>query len=233
VKAEGWGTLKGRIVFGGDPPAPKVLAEKGKAPKDPDYCALNAPIVSERLVVDTGTKGVKNALVYLPRPTGVNEDAKKAHSSATVVFDQKSCIFEPHVMALMTGVPVSLKSSDPKNHNINVKLRNSPFNQTIAPGQSVAFTPQSAERMPGAVVCDIHPWMSAWWMVLDHPYFAVTDASGSFEIKSVPAGTQKVVVWQEAVGFVTAPSGDDITIEANGTKDQEFKIDPAKVKQEN
>ena len=36
-------------------------------------------------------------------------------------------------------------------------------------------------------------------MVLDNPYFAVTDDKGNFEIKNVPAGTQKVVVWQEAV----------------------------------
>ena len=51
-------------------------------------------------------------------------------------------------------------------------------------------------------------------MVLDNPYFAVTDDKGNFEIKNVPAGTQKVVVWQEAVakgGFVTPPSGEDVT----------------------
>ena len=56
-------------------------------------------------------------------------------------------------------------------------------------------------------------------MVVDHPYIAVTDAKGNFEIKNVPAGTQKVVVWQEAVGFVTAPSGEDVTIKPNDTTD--------------
>ena len=69
VKAEGWGTLKGQVVFGGDPPTPKVLAEKGKAAKDPEVCAKDAPLVSERLVVDGATKGVKNVLVYLSKPT--------------------------------------------------------------------------------------------------------------------------------------------------------------------
>jgi hypothetical protein len=130
----------------------------------------------------------------------------------------------------MAGVPVTLKSSDPKNHNVNIKLKISPFNSTIGPGQSVPFTPQSAERTPGAVVCDIHPWMSAWWMVLDNPYSAVTDSKGNFEIKNAPAGTQKVVFWQEAVGFLTAPSGDEVTIAANGTTTKDFTIDPAKVK---
>ncbi len=197
--AGGWGTLKGQIVFEGTPPPTKVLQEKGKAAKDPEVCASTEPIVSERLVLDAATKGVKNVLVYLPRPTAVNEEAKSALTGKTVEFDQKKCVFSPHVLGLMTGETVTLKSSDPLNHNVNVKLKASTFNQTIGGGQSFPFPVAQAERTPGAVVCDIHPWMTAIWMVLDHPYFAVTDDKGNFEIKNVPAGAQKVVVWQEAV----------------------------------
>ena len=227
-----WGTLKGRVLFGGDPPPAAVLQEKGKAAKDPEVCAKDGPIKSERLVVDPASKGVRFALVYLPKPTAVNEDAKKAAASAKIAFDQKGCVFEPHVLGLMAGVPVTLKSSDPTNHNVNVKLKNSTFNQTIGAGKALPFTPSDAERTPGQVVCDIHPWMTSWWMVLDSPYFAVTDDKGDFEIKNAPAGTQKVVVWQEAVakgGFVTASSGDDINIKANDTTAKEFTIDPTKL----
>src|SRR6478609_1127621 len=60
TKAEGWGTLKGQVVFAGNPPEPRILAPQGKAAKDPNVCAKDAPIVSERLVVDASTKGVKN-----------------------------------------------------------------------------------------------------------------------------------------------------------------------------
>ena len=67
-------------------------------------------------------------------------------------------------------------------------------------------------------------------MVLDHPYFAVTDEKGNFEIKNVPAGTQKVVVWQEAVGPVTASSGDEVTIAAGGDTTKSFTIDATKVR---
>jgi len=230
IKAEGWGTLKGQILFGGTAPEAKVLQEKGKAAKDPDVCAVEKPILSERLVVDDATKGVKNVLVYLPRPTAVNEDAKKAATAKTVDFDQKHCVFEPHVLGLMAGVPVTLRSSDPKPHNVNVKLKNSSFNSTIG-ANPIPFTPSLAERSPGAVICDIHPWMLAYWMVLDHPYFAVTDAKGNYEIKNAPAGTQRVVVWQEAVknGFVTPPAGEDVIIKANDTTVKEFTIDPGKL----
>jgi hypothetical protein len=227
TKAEGWGTLKGQIVFGGTPPEAKVLQEKGKAVKDPDMCAVDAPIMSERLVVDSGTKGVKNVLVYLPKPTAVNDDAKKSATAKTVTFDQKRCMFEPHVLGLMTGVPVTLKSSDPKPHNVNIKLKQSPGNTTIGADKPYVFTPLGAERSPGNIICDIHPWMSAWWMVLDNPYLAVTDEKGNFEIKYVPAGTQKVVVWQESVkgqGFVTAPVGEDVTIKPNDVTVKDFTI---------
>jgi plastocyanin len=233
VKAEGWGTLKGQVVFGGDPPAAAILQEQGKAAKDPNVCAKDGPIKSERLVVDPAGKGVKFVLVYLPKPTAVNDDAKKAAAAAKVDFDQKGCVFEPHVMAIMAGTPMTLKSSDPVNHNINVKLKNSTFNKIVTAAEPSPFTPSLPERTPGQVICDIHPWMSSWWMVLDHPYFAVTDDKGYFEIKNVPAGTQKVVVWQEAVGFVTAPSGEDVTFKANDATIKEFTIDPAKVRPAN
>jgi plastocyanin len=230
--AAGWGTFKGQVVFEGTPPSAKVLQAQGKAEKDPTVCALDKPIVSERLVIDDASKGVKNVLVYFPRPTAVNEDAKKALTGKTVTFDQAKCIFEPHVLGMMVGETVKLKSSDPVNHNVNVKLKASTFNQTIAGGQAQDYPLTGSERTPGAVVCDIHPWMSAWWMVLDNPYITVTDKNGNFEIKNVPAGPQKVVVWQEFVkgsGFVTAPSGDEVTIKANDTTVKEFKIDASKL----
>lgn len=231
VKAEGWGTLKGQITFDGNAPTPKVMVEKGQAPKNPELCAKDAPITSDRLVVDGGSKGVKNVLVYIPKPTAVNPEAKDAASKASVVFDQEKCVFEPHVLAVMNGAKIDLKNSDPVNHNINSKLKNNPANPNIPPASSQPFATQGPERTPGEVVCDIHPWMKAYWMVVDSPYFAVTDAKGNFEIKNVPAGTQKVVVWQEAVkgGFVTPAAGQAVNVKAGDTTTLDLKIEAGKV----
>jgi plastocyanin len=231
--ATGWGTLKGQVVFGGAAPPQEIMVEQGKAPKNPELCAKDAPIKSERLVVDGATKGVKNVLVYLTKvdPASVNPDAKAAAGKAEVVFDQKNCIFEPHVLAVMAGTKIVLKSSDPVNHNVNARLKvNAAFNPLLGANQEIAYTPASSERRPAQVTCDIHNWMLAYWMILDHPYFAVTDAKGNFEIKNVPAGTQKVVVWQEAVEFVTPSQGEDVAITANQAVSKSFTIDPGKVK---
>jgi plastocyanin len=230
VKAEGWGTLKGRVIFGGTPPEPAVIEAVGKAEKDPTICAKTTPIVSEKLVVNSGNKGVKNVFVYLQRPTAVNEEAKKAVVSQHPEFDQRNCTYSPHALAVMTGETITLKSSDPTNHNVDIKLKNLTQNPLIAPGTSMPITPSAAERAPGLVACSIHPWMQAWWLVLDHPYFAVTNENGEFEIKNAPAGTQKVVVWQEAAGYVTPASGESVNIKPNDTTTQEFTIDPSKVR---
>jgi plastocyanin len=235
VSDVGYGTLKGRVTYDGEPPAVKVLFEKGKAAKDPDVCGKDAPLVSERLIVDSATKGVKNVLVYLNKPTKVSGMAKKAAAAASVVFDQSKCVFVPHVLAVMVNTPITLKSSDPVNHTINAKLKAAAFNKLLAAKAEETYKPIGAERLPAEVTCDIHPWMRAWWMVLDHPYFAVTDDNGEFEIKNVPAGTQKVVVWQEALdkrGFITAPSGDPIVLKANETVVKDFKVEPSRLRGE-
>ena len=235
VKAEGYGTLKGRVTYDGEAPTPKVLFEKGKAAKDPDVCAKDAPLVSERLIVDSSSKGVKNVLVYLNKPTSVSDEAKKATAAANVVFDQTKCVFEPHVLAVMVKTPILLKSSDPVNHNINAKLKSAAFNKLLSAKAEEKYTPMGAERLPAEVTCDIHPWMRAWWMVLDHPYFAVTNEQGEFEIKHVPAGTQKLVVWQEALGnsgFITAPAGEEVVLKANDAVVKDFKIEPSRLRPE-
>lgn len=235
VKAEGWGTLKGQVTLSGNPPAPKELRAKGKAEKDPTVCAKDDPIMNERLVVEGATKGVKNVLVYIPKPSAVNEEAKSKAATAKLEFDQQNCTFKPHVLAVETGTPVELKNSDPVNHNINSRLKNNGFNKLLSGNQRQEQPVNAPERTPGELTCDIHPWMKAYWMVLDNPYFAVTDEKGNFEIKDVPAGTQKVVVWQEAVapnGFVTAPTGEGVDIKANDTTTKSFTIDAGKLRPE-
>ncbi len=225
VTAEGWGTLKGRVSLKGtDPKFPALgLGE------NPSPVCTTQPIPNEKLVVGADN-GIKYAIVYIPKPTKVNEDAKKAAQTATVVFDQDKCVFKPHVLAAMTGAKIKIRSSDAVGHNVDSKVENNSMNSAIGSGQEIDVPLTSAARRPGLVICDIHSWMTAYWLILDNPYFAVTDEKGNYEIKNVPAGTQKVVVWQEGVTFVTPTSGQDIVVAANGETTQDFSVDAAKVK---
>ena len=237
TKAEGWGTLKGRVVYGGETPKTIMLVKQGDTTvKDgvvngKPVCSAEG-IPSEKLIVDPASKGIRYAIVYIARPTAVNPEAKSAAQGAPLVFDQVNCRFVPHVLAGMKGQKVTVKSSDPVGHNINIKLINTKQNVTIQPAQPpTVIDLKAAETRPGEVVCDIHGWMKAYWMVFDTPYFAVTDEKGNFEIKNVPAGTQKVTVWAEAAkgGFVTASgSGEPIDIKADGETTKDFTLDPAK-----
>ena len=103
----------------------------------------------EKLVVNSGNKGVKNVFVYLQQPTAVNEEAKKAAMAKHLEFDQKNCTYIPHALGVITGETVTLKSSDPTNHNVNFQLKNYAQNPLIAPGTTMDVTLDSAERTPG------------------------------------------------------------------------------------
>ena len=230
-----YGTLKGRVVWGGsDVPKPKVLVEKGQAPKDPSVCAKSSSIIGHDLAVDPKTKGVRYVFVYLTKPKGKNPSAEKELLSkeATVEIDQKNCEFVPYASAIHENQPLVLKSSDPVNHNIRMStFTNAAFNQILPPNGQVQLK-LVPERLPIPLACDIHPWMHGYLMVFNHPFFAVTGEDGSFEIKGVPAGEQKIVVWQERVGYVgSTGSGKAVTVKGGGTTNLgEIEVDPSKVK---
>jgi hypothetical protein len=104
-----------------------------------------------------------------------------------------------------TDQVVNVLSDDPVAHNTNVQpVRNTPFNSVIKVnernGVEVKFS--APESLPTQVKCDLHPWMKAYWLILDHPYAAITDADGKFTIKDLPAGDHEFIVWQEGAGYV-------------------------------
>jgi hypothetical protein len=49
--------------------------------------------------------------------------------------------------------------------------------------------------------CDVHPWMRAYAVITDHPYFAVTGSDGSFTIADVPPGTYTLEAWHPELGL--------------------------------
>jgi hypothetical protein len=214
---EGWGTIKGQIVYGGDVPERKKL----NVDKDQQACLKNGPLYSESLVVDSKTKGVRWVVIYLadekdptrplPLHPSVENIAKK-----NVEMDQPCCMFEPHVAVLRQGQTLVVKNSAEVSHNVHLtSLRGPNLNQIVPPSRQLAVPNIKASPSPISVKCDIHTWMQAWVFVVAHPYFAVTAEDGTFEIKNAPAGTYRLIGWNE--GWVlgdTTPNkkGKQVTI---------------------
>lgn len=210
---EGFGTLKGRVVFQGAIPSVPTIEPN----KDTAVCK---PMPSLQIVVNPENQGVANVFVYLERaPRGAPEAAAP---ETDVVFDQKGCRFLPHALVMQANQTVRILSGDPIAHNTHTKPKRQPeFNTLISPNDReglVTFNYSRAEREPVRVICDFHSWMEAWHLPLDHPYGAVTDENGEFTIENVPSGSHEFQVWHEAAQFLKRDAA--YTIQA----DQETEV---------
>jgi plastocyanin len=116
-------------------------------------------------------------------------------------LDQKGCMFEPHVVALMTGQVLHITNSDQMTHNVNGASKNNQrHNESQAAGGTGVDETFPHEEVAIPIKCNIHPWMKAYVAVLASPYFQVTGKDGSFELTNVPPGTYKLTAWHERYG---------------------------------
>lgn len=204
--AADWGTLKGRFVFDGPPPAGATLDVN----KDLECCKVKHK--DESLVVSPDG-GIANVVVYLKTDLkkaklGVHPDYD-ASADDQVVLDNHTCRFEPHVLAMRTSQKLLVKNTDDCSHNTNISpLGGGGINPLIPAGGDIEHKFNRQQNLPVPVACNIHPWMKAYVLPRENPYFAVTDADGNFEIKNVPAGADlEFQIWQESSGYVTGEVG--------------------------
>jgi hypothetical protein len=201
-----WGNVKGQVTVSGDVAPLKLLVTKGDSKvRDSSVCAAE-DVPDESLVVDAKTKGIANVVVWMvKKPAKIHPDLVKS-KEAEVVFDQKGCKFLPHVLLVRTDQKVRVISDDGVAHNTHTyPLKNKQENFIVAPNDRKGVVVPSVnieERLPAKVGCDIHTWMQAYWVILDHPYAAVTNEKGEFEIPNVPVGDHTFVVWQEKAGYI-------------------------------
>jgi hypothetical protein len=209
--AQGWGTLRGRIVYAGDKLPEKV---EFKVDKDTEHCLAKGPLSSEKWVVHPENRGVRWAVVFLRPAKGESlpiHDSLKEPSAKEAILDQPHCTFAPHVLALREGQKLVAKNPDPIPHNVVISGLTNSHNVQVPIGGSHTFTLLNETR-PLKLSCGAHSWMQGYAWVFEHPYYAVTDADGRFEIKLVPAGAQTVVIWHEEAGYAPSPKGQVIEI---------------------
>ncbi|MBI4612466.1 MAG: hypothetical protein HY720_02545 [Planctomycetes bacterium] len=205
--------LRGAVRYAGTPPPRPPLA----VDHDRETCAGH-DLLSEELIVSPDGK-VRNAVVWLE---GVREG--KAWPEGESLLDQEGCVYRPHVTAVGAGRPVKFVNSDPVIHNVNTFPReNPPLNVSLLAkgmGRPVTRTLKLPDEVK--VTCDAHKWMSAWIIVRDSPYFAVTGDDGSYALEQVPPGRYTLVAWHEALGRVER----SVEVGAGATRTEDFDLKP-------
>lgn len=207
-----WGTIKGRIVWdGGEVPRRELINMGGNA--NAAQCMKNGkPPLTETWVVDPKNKGIRWTFVWLAADKGKTlpiHPNLKALKNPSESMDQPWCMFEPHALAMREGQVLVAKNTAQIAHNFRGAGHpavNPGFNLIIPPGGSHKIESLLADRLPIVIQCDIHPWMKAHVRVFDHPYYAVTDENGAFEIKDAPAGKWNLMIWHDT-GWRGGPAG--------------------------
>jgi hypothetical protein len=201
VSAAGDGKITGTVKLDGTAPHMRGIDMS----KDP-YCVKqheNNPAHLETVVVGQDG-GLENVVLYISE--GLSASELSEVSKTLPVFDQKGCMYTPHVLAMDVNQTFKVETSDQTAHNIhpnpNPMTGNIPWNQSQPPGAPPIEKSWKAPEMI-EVKCNIHPWMHGWFAVVKGPY-ATTDEKGDYTISGVPPGNYTVTAWQETYGTQTA-----------------------------
>ncbi len=232
-----WGTLKGQFLYGKEgTKVPK--ASKLTPTKDVQVCGKQ-DLFNEDLLVNEKNRGIANVVLWAYKPTKVHPDYEK-DAKTIVELANKSCRFEPHVLTLRAGQTLRVTNPDPVAHNaLMAFIKNRKNENPMIPvnGQVDVTGFKASELVPMKVSCSIHNWMLGYVLVQDHPYMAVTDKDGKFELKNLPAGKLKVKVYHEKCGYVKTASIDgksaswkrglyNLSLASGKEEEHKYTIDP-------
>jgi len=182
------GTIRGTVKVNGNFPklSPLQISKFKEICKD---------VPNESLIIGPDQE-LRYAVVTLE---GISK-GKAVEKESVHEIDNSRCRFVPHVLAASVGQFVLLKNTDPILHTAHA------YFTAGQPQFNVGLYPSKVSRKPlvspGVVkiVCEVHPWMSAYIVVAEHPYQSVTDIYGEYLINEVPPGTYKLKAWHESLG---------------------------------
>jgi len=190
IAVENGGTISGTVKWQGPVPrlAPSTI-DKDQQICDPE--GQKHRDLERLLVAPDG--GVANTVVYL---SDITRGKAMDLPAERRFLNQKNCRYEPHILLVPEQATLTVKSSDPLLHTVHMSGSadyNLPF---TAQGQEIS-RPMTREGTVSLRCNAGHVWMNGEMIVARHPYYAVTDADGHFELTNVPAGTYEIMAWHE------------------------------------
>jgi len=205
VSLAGTGTIGGTVQWAGPMPhLATFLINKDNAICDPDKVGIRD---LERLSVGA-RGGVANTVVFLK---DISRGKAMDIPEPRRFLDQKRCRYEPHILLVPQNTALQMKSSDAVLHTVHMDgaaTYNLPFPFT---NQVVSRSMRSAGLVN--LKCNGGVWMNAEVLVIPHPYYAVTDENGQFELTDVPSGDYEIVAWHEGWHVLRSEAAFDVLSE--------------------
>jgi hypothetical protein len=201
-KAQEWADLQMTIVYDAPKAPDRVPVDMSKD----GQCVKahgDAKPLSEDLIVDPATMGIKNIAFYPDikksglEVTDVHPDLKKA--GEPVILDNNKCVFIPHVFSVQPGQTIKLVNSDETAHNANFQfITNDGINPLLPLGGKMDVKFPKGERAPTPIECNVHPFMKAYLLMFDLPYSGISDEKGVLKISKLPANKPITFkIWHE------------------------------------
>jgi plastocyanin len=217
VDASTAGSVTGTVTLDGKPATAKPINMSAEP-----YCqkAHPTPVVPPEVV--TGDKGaLANVVIFVKDGLG---DYVFTAPTGPAQLNQQGCMYDPHIITLMTGQTFEVKNSDQTTHNIHPMPKdNRDWNKSQPPGADPIDETFARPELAIPVKCNVHPWMKSYIFVFKNPYYAVTSKDGTFELKNLPPGTYTIEAWHEKYGT----ADQTVTIGAKESKPVTFSFKAA------
>ena len=201
------GTLEGIVRYLGVQPNPRVLP----VTEDQAHCGQEVSIQTIHLHDTHGA--LSDAVVSVE---GLEKDIGIEPTERSVL--NMRCAFSPRIEIARKGQKVEVRNQDPILHNTHIKYGKRTFlNVAQVPGGKPIV---KRLRWSGlhTIRCDKHVFMEAYLHVFSHPFYALTNQTGTFRITGIPAGDHHVRVWHETLGMLEKL----VSISTNGTVQLNF-----------
>lgn len=184
-------SIEGVIHFDGKAPTREAI----DGSSDP-VCAKTA-LLSSAVIVNKG----KLQGVHVRIKSGTAGTHKTP--STPLVVTQVGCVYRPNVVGAMVGQAIAIKNEDKTMHNVHATIGKETWFNRSQPGGApdIVETDTGAAGEVFELKCNVHPWMHSYIPITDHPFFDVSDKSGAFAIKNVPAGTYTLEAWHPKFGL--------------------------------